>query len=471
MVAASRPARSGQSKSKGSLLLVAGAAAYLLSSSKFSWSGSTRAYTVPTSFGNDKRTYSLEESNILGKGAYGSVYQCEDQEGNVRAVKVIPMWNWQLDGDRDVKRAKMEQEIEVHEHIGGHDNIVKLVDSIDIEGDVGDWPRWKMVVMEIAKGGELGDLIEANGKVDEAKAKYIFKQLVEAVNHMHDQRTIHRDLKTDNILLCTDSTHDAAHPFVKLIDFGACHWCKDGTGPMEAVQCIGTLETMAPEVIFSRGDDFDPNNPDEVAGAHEAEYRTRPFGIRKYAPGPNGKGARVAEIVGKERYPKDPLGQAHKQGVQVGWAVKSVGGVDVTDWDFADIMTLMGDFLLDNSSRGAFDGSFAVSGDNKGRGKQEAEERAKAKCELPVKIEYVEPKPKPYSDQVDTWSLGCVLYNMVTGEPAFGRGGDEAKITSGTYEAPKDASPELSDLIKQMLQVNVADRISMKDLASHPWLA
>eukprot|EP00971_Amphidinium_carterae_P224546 4454491-Amphidinium_carterae.2 len=37
-----------------------------------------------------------------------------------------------------------------------------------------------MVVLELAKGGELSQLIEAHGRIDEPKAKHIFKQIAPA---------------------------------------------------------------------------------------------------------------------------------------------------------------------------------------------------------------------------------------------------------------------------------------------------
>ena len=45
---------------------------------------------------------------------------------------------------------------------------------------------------------------------------------------------MHRDLKSDNILLCTNPRDDMGS-VVKLIDFGAGHWAK--TGPLQANRC------------------------------------------------------------------------------------------------------------------------------------------------------------------------------------------------------------------------------------------
>lgn len=83
---------------------------------------------------------------------------------------------------------------------------------------------------------------------------------------------------------------------------------------------------------------------------HTAEFKKRPFGIKAYAPSINGKGAMVYEMLEMSRYPGDPQGQAFTGGVKSGYAVKTVGGVDVSAWDFWDIMDLLDDKIKDNSA-------------------------------------------------------------------------------------------------------------------------
>jgi len=350
-----------------------------------------RCYTCPPKFGVAPKEYSMipdatmaDGFKVLGKGAYGAVYAATDQAGVTRAVKVIPMWRMQLDNQKDQLRAKVEEEIDVYQHIGINPNIVPLLDSIDIQGDVGDFPRWKMVVMEIANGGELKDLIEAKGKIPEPPAKVIFQQIADAVSHLHGQNV---------------------------------------------------------------------------------EYRTRPFGIRKYAPGPGGLGARIVDMIEEERYPKDPLGQAWTKGVKTGWVVKSVAGVDVTNMKFDDILDLMGDRLLDNASRGAFDGSYAVTGDNKGKGKVLPKVE---QVDLPATIEYLEINAKTYGVKVDVWSLGVVLYQMLAGQSPFPA--EEAAVLAGNFAPVSGASAEANDLISKMLVVDPAARIDMAAVKAHPWV-
>eukprot|EP00931_Biecheleriopsis_adriatica_P054641 TRINITY_DN32175_c0_g1_i1.p1 TRINITY_DN32175_c0_g1~~TRINITY_DN32175_c0_g1_i1.p1 ORF type:complete len:519 (-),score=119.74 TRINITY_DN32175_c0_g1_i1:34-1518(-) len=400
-------------------------------------------------FGDAGNKYSFETKDILGSGAYGKVFKCKSQDGRELAVK------WIFSGGTDALLA----EIETHQHIGKHPNIVEMVGAYDRPG-VTD----KYVVMELAKGGELSDLIAQKGKFSEEWAKGVFKQVISAVQHMHAKNVIHRDLKTDNVLICTDSTHDAEHPFVKLIDFGAAHWAKDGQ-PLEASKFIGSIATIAPEVIVARGDDFDAGDASQVETVHVIEYKKRPFGIRKYRPGPNGIGAKVLLLGEKPRYPGDPIGQATVAGVEVDWAVKTVNGTDVTKMPMDDIIDTMGDRLLDNSSRGAFDGSFAVTGDNKGKGKVMPRVEM---VELPVTVEYAQMKPKPYGTKADVWSLGSILYQMVAGKPPFEP--DEESVMKGVFTKPPGMSAQLDDLLHKMLVVDPAQRASLDQVAAHPWL-
>jgi len=399
-------------------------------------------------FGDAAQRFSFETKDMLGSGAYGKVFKCKNSAGQELAVK------WIFSGGVEALVA----EIETHQHIGKHPNIVEMIGAFDRPG-VTD----KYVVMELAKGGELTDVLAQRGKLSEQVSKGIFKQIVSAVQHMHAKNVIHRDLKTDNVLICTDSSHDAEHPFVKLIDFGAAHWAKDG--PLEASKFIGSVATIAPEVIVARGDDFNAGDDSQIATKHVVEFKKRPFGVRKYRPGPGGIGAKVKLMGDKPRYPGDPIGQAFAAGVQEEWAVKTVNGTDVSGMLMDDIIDTMGDRLLDNSTRGAFDGSYSVTGDNKGKGKVLPKVEM---VELPVTVEYAEMKPICYGPKADVWSLGAILYHMVAGKTPFEP--TEESVMSGQWTKPVGVSPQLDDLLTKILAVDPARRITLNEVAAHPWL-
>ena len=53
--------------------------------------------------------------------------------------------------------------------------------------------------MEFAQGGELFNKISTDGKLPEDDARCLYAQVVAAVQHMHQNGIIHRDLKAENV--------------------------------------------------------------------------------------------------------------------------------------------------------------------------------------------------------------------------------------------------------------------------------
>ena len=68
------------------------------------------------------------------------------------------------------------------------------------------------LALELGQGGELFDYMNVL-PFSEATARFYFRQLIEAVDHLHKQGMVHRDLKMENLLLDKDFN-------LKLADFG-----------------------------------------------------------------------------------------------------------------------------------------------------------------------------------------------------------------------------------------------------------
>lgn len=86
------------------------------------------------------------------------------------------------------------------------------------------------------------ELLKARKRLNEAEAKFIFHQLLIAVQYLHNNRIIHRDLKLGNLLLTEDMV-------IKIADFGLATQL-EFDGQRKRTIC-GTPNYIAPYVIHS----------------------------------------------------------------------------------------------------------------------------------------------------------------------------------------------------------------------------
>ncbi|XP_075735881.1 calcium/calmodulin-dependent protein kinase II isoform X35 [Rhipicephalus microplus] len=185
------------------------------------------AAPTPTTRFSDN--YELKEE--LGKGAFSIVRRCVQKSTGLEfAAKII---NTKKLSSRDFQ--KLEREARICRKLN-HPNIVRLHDSIQEEG-------YHYLIFDLVTGGELFEDIVAREYYSEADASHCIQQILESVNHCHQNNVVHRDLKPENLLLASKAKGAA----VKLADFGL---AIEVQGEQQAwYGFAGTPGYLSPEVL------------------------------------------------------------------------------------------------------------------------------------------------------------------------------------------------------------------------------
>lgn len=193
--------------------------------------------------------YVLKE--LLGTGAFSEVRLIEsrDTPGQMFAVKIID--KKALKGKED----SLENEIRVLRRFSelakqgapaqgdkdtqwlSHPNIVQLLETFEDKFKV-------YLVMELVSGGELFDRIVEKGSYTEKDASHLIRQVLEAVDYMHEQGVVHRDLKPENLLYYSQDEDSK----IMISDFGLSKMEDSG---IMATAC-GTPGYVAPEVLAQK---------------------------------------------------------------------------------------------------------------------------------------------------------------------------------------------------------------------------
>jgi serine/threonine protein kinase len=176
----------------------------------------------------DLVTIKNSAKSILGRGAYGEVQLVQHARSKILyALKIIKKDNLNYQTPVEI----FLREISIHKSVI-HPNITRLYDHLE------DKQKFYLI-LEYVEKGSLYNLIKKKIKLSELEACEIFKQACVGVSFLHDNKIIHRDIKSENFLISKDD-------IVKLCDFG---WCAIGIQP-RATFC-GTADYMAPEMTSS----------------------------------------------------------------------------------------------------------------------------------------------------------------------------------------------------------------------------
>ncbi|KAJ5888921.1 hypothetical protein N7495_008962 [Penicillium taxi] len=190
---------------------------------------------------NPNESYSKQRK--IGQGASGSVYvaRVKDHATSSVAHELYRQYGprCQVAIKQMDLRSQPRKELIVNEIIvmkdSQHPNIVNFLDSFLQESSNELW-----VVMEFMEGGALTDVIDNNPVIQENQIATICSETCKGLSHLHSQNIIHRDIKSDNVLL-----DRVGH--VKITDFGFC--AKLTESKSKRATMVGTPYWMAPEVV------------------------------------------------------------------------------------------------------------------------------------------------------------------------------------------------------------------------------
>jgi len=173
-----------------------------------------------------------KKNEFLGRGAFGICFQITDmKKGNVYAGKFV--------SKEVVKKHKMKekliQEIYIHRTLN-HSHIVAFYGFFEEE-------TYVCIVLELCQNRSMAELVKRRKFITEPEVRYYLKQVLSAVQYLHENSIIHRDLKLGNFFI----NHKMK---VKIGDFGLA--TRIESEERKKTLC-GTPNYIAPEIIEKKG--------------------------------------------------------------------------------------------------------------------------------------------------------------------------------------------------------------------------
>jgi len=169
---------------------------------------------------------------VLGEGGMGTVYEGHDELlDRAVAVKQVRIPSDIDEAERPRLRARVLREARAAARLN-HPCATTVHDVVDTDDGT-------YIVMELASGRTLADVVAEQGPVDVQRAAAIGLALVDALEAAHERGIVHRDVKPSNVLLTPSGD-------IKLTDFGIAT-LQDEPAVVSSPVVVGSPAFMAPE--------------------------------------------------------------------------------------------------------------------------------------------------------------------------------------------------------------------------------
>jgi serine/threonine protein kinase len=135
-------------------------------------------------------------NHMLGKGAYGYVFKCSDKNSKEQYAikKCRNIFKTKMTVKRTIREIKIVRLLD-HVNIIKIKSILRPYDNHDFN-DI-------YIVFELMTA-DLSSLIKSEQTINQAVIKHLSRQLFRGLDYLYNQKIVHRDLKSKNILINLD---------------------------------------------------------------------------------------------------------------------------------------------------------------------------------------------------------------------------------------------------------------------------
>lgn len=175
--------------------------------------------------------------STIGDGGFSQVYKVEllNDKSPIKRKFALKYSVNKNKNDEDITRRRFEQKITIYKKLNT-ERVSLYFDSYSDEYE-------QYLVMEFVEGQNLREIIKRNGKFTTTVAVNYAIQIAEGISELHNLGVIHRDIKSNNILITKDKN-------VKIIDLGLA-LDDESQRLTQENKVVGSVFYMAPEICLA----------------------------------------------------------------------------------------------------------------------------------------------------------------------------------------------------------------------------